>query len=245
MAEANERRAIFFDAAGTLFESREAVGHAYRRIAREHGLDAPVEAVTAGFRHAFGSARGLAFGPGHNAEQLRSLEREWWRQRVRESFAGLGEFSNFDAYFDDLFAYFADPAHWRVDPEAASTLDRLKSSGFRLGVISNFDYRVYRILDGLGLSGYFDSITISSEAGYAKPRREIFDLALSSLNAEARDSMHVGDSPHLDLAAASEAGMVAVLIDPAGKAAPAIEGRTARVSSLASTINVAHIFGFA
>ncbi|HUA33157.1 MAG TPA: HAD-IA family hydrolase [Candidatus Binataceae bacterium] len=245
MAEARERRAIFFDAAGTLFESREPVGHAYSRIAREHGLDASVDAVTAGFRHAFGSAPGLAFGPGHDSSRLRHLERGWWRERVRESFAGLGEFRDFDAYFDDLFAYFADPAHWQVDPEAVTTLDRLKSSGLRLGVISNFDHRVYRILDGLGLTGYFDSITISSEAGYAKPRREIFDLALRSLGVEARDAMHVGDSPHLDLAAASEAGMVAALIDPALKGAPAIEGRTARVRSLASAIGVAHIFGFA
>lgn len=245
MAEARERRAVFFDAAGTLFESREPVGHAYTRIAREHGLDASVEAVTAGFRHAFGSAPGLAFGPGHNAAQLRSLEREWWRQRVRESFAGLGEFRDFDAYFDDLFGYFADPAHWRIDPEAVTTLDRLKSSGLRLGVISNFDHRVYRILGGLGLTGFFDSITISSEAGYAKPRREIFELALRSLDADAREAMHVGDSAHLDLAAASGAGMVAVLIDPALKDGPAIEGRTARVSTLASALDVAHIFGFA
>jgi putative hydrolase of the HAD superfamily len=238
-------RAVFFDAAGTLFESREPVGHAYTRIARDFGVDAPIEAVTAGFRHAFGSAPGLAFGPGHPPGELRGLERRWWRQRVADSFAGLGEFRDFDAYFEALFTYFGDPAHWLVDPEAVATLQRLRNDGLRLGVISNFDHRVYRILAGLGLASLFDSITISSEAGFAKPRREIFDQALKSLGVEALDAMHVGDSAHLDLAAASEAGLAAVLIDPAYRGDPIIVGRTARIGALALTINVAQRFGFA
>ncbi len=33
-------KAVFFDAAGTLFEAREPVGHTYARIARKHGLNA-------------------------------------------------------------------------------------------------------------------------------------------------------------------------------------------------------------
>jgi putative hydrolase of the HAD superfamily len=239
------RRTIFFDAAGTLFESREPIGQVYSRIARDFGVDAPAEKVAAGFRHAFGSAPGLAFGPGHDARRLRELELAWWRQRVADSFAGLGTFGDFDGYFEALFAHFADPASWKTDPEAANVLQRLKSSGLRLGVISNFDYRVYRILEGLGLSRFFDTITISSEAGYAKPRREVFDVALASLGLEPDGAMHVGDSEHLDLVPASEAGLAAVLIVPGLTGAPVIAGRTARVGSLASTINVAQIFGFA
>ena len=241
----SERRAAFFDAAGTLFETREPVGHAYARIAREFGLDAPDEAVSAGFRHAFGSAPHLAFGPGHDPGELRSLERQWWRQRVADSFAGLGQFRDFDGYFEALFAHFGDPASWRADPEAQTTLLRLKNDGLCLGVISNFDHRVYRILEGLGLASLFDSITISSEAGYAKPRREIFEKALASLRVDAHTAMHVGDSAHLDLAAAAEAGLAAVLFDPALGIRLEIQGRTARISSLAFTIEVAQRFGFA
>jgi putative hydrolase of the HAD superfamily len=241
-----ERRAVFFDAAGTLFETREPVGGAYARIAREFGLDASDEAVAAGFRHAFGSAPPLAFGPGRDPSELRSLERQWWRQRVADSFAGLGKFRDFDGYFEALFAHFGNPASWRADPEAQTTLLRLKNDGLRLGVISNFDHRVYRILEGLGLASLFDSITISSETGYAKPRREIFDEALASLGIdEPRDAMHVGDSAHLDLAAAAEAGLAAVLLDPALGSSLEIQGRTARISSLAFTIKVAQRFGFA
>jgi putative hydrolase of the HAD superfamily len=238
-------RAIFFDAAGTLFESREPIGEVYARIARQYGLDAPVEAVTAGFRHAFGSAPPLAFGPGHPPHEIRRLERGWWCARVAESFKGLGSFDDFEAYFDALFAHFGEPASWRLDPEAPPLLNRLKLSGLELGVISNFDYRVYRILDGLGLTSFFNSITISSEAGYAKPRREIFEAALARHGIAAGDAIHIGDSEHLDFEAAASAGLGAVLLDPGLKGAPKTSGRTARISSLASMNDVAQIFHFA
>ncbi|MGH7925934.1 MAG: HAD-IA family hydrolase [Candidatus Binatus sp.] len=236
-------RAAFFDAAGTLFESREPIGRTYTQLARQFGLDAPEDAVAASFRRAFNAAPGLAFGLGLRHDELRRLERGWWRDRVGETFAPLGKFPDFDAYFDALFAHFADPGHWIADVEAAPLLQRLKNSGLKLGVISNFDYRLYRILDGLDLTGYFDSITISSEAGFAKPRREVYDAALARAGVAAHEAMHVGDSEHLDFAPAATLGMAAVLIDrEARPAAPSIAGRTARISSLASVPEVAQVF---
>ena len=235
--------AAFFDAAGTLFEAREPIGRTYSRLARQFGLDAPEDAVDASFRRAFGAAPGLAFGPGLRQDELRRLERRWWRERVLETFEPLGKFPDFDAYFDALFAYFANPAHWIADLEAAPMLQRLKNDGIKLGVISNFDHRLYRILDGLDLTRYFDSITISSEAGYAKPRREVYDVALASFGISAHDAMHIGDSEHLDFAPAAAMGIAAVLIDREGHPAePSISGRTAWIRSLASVPEVAQVF---
>jgi putative hydrolase of the HAD superfamily len=225
-------KAVFFDAAGTLFEAREPVGHSYARIAREHGLDAPEAAVIEGFRRAFTTAPVIAFGRGHSAGELRALERGWWRAVVAESFAGLGAF-NLDGCFEALFAYFADPARWEADPAAVATLSSLKQAGFELGVISNFDFRLYGLLEGLGLAAYFDSITISSEAGYAKPRREIFDVALARHRIDAAQAMHVGDSMHHDFEPARELGFYAVLLDPA-QPAQYCEARAARINALAN-----------
>ena len=236
-------KAVFFDAAGTLFESREPIGRTYARLARQFGLDAPEDAVAASFRRAFGAAPGLAFGLGLRPDELRRLERQWWRDRVGETFAPLGKFPDFDAYFDALFAYFANPDHWIADVEAAPTLQRLKNDGLKLGVISNFDFRLYRILDGLDLTRFFDSVTISSEAGYAKPRREVYDAALARAGVTADQAMHIGDSEHLDFAPAAALGMGAVLIDRGSpQDAPSIAGRTARICSLARVIEVAQLF---
>ena len=239
-------RAAYFDAAGTLFDSREPIGRSYSRIAREYGVDASENAVAARFRQVFHAAEGLAFGPGHSPPEIRRLERAWWRDRVAATFETLGKFRDFEAYFEALFAYFADPAHWQVFPEASATLDRLKDRGLKLGVISNFDHRLYRILDGLDLTRHFDSISISSEVGYAKPRPEIFSAALGRLGVEARDAIHIGDSEHLDYAAAQAAGIAAVLVDRArepGK--PLIEARRAKIASLAQVIEVTQVFGTA
>jgi putative hydrolase of the HAD superfamily len=243
-------RAVFFDAAGTLFDPREPIARSYARIARNFGLDASEEQIAAKFHHAFGNASPLAFGPGHPPEVLRRFERAWWRERVAETFASLGYFRDFDSCFEALFAYFAEPEHWVAAVEAAPMLLRLKDSGLKLGVISNFDYRLYRILDGLNLKRHFDSITISSEAGYAKPRRELFEVALGHLKVAAEDALHVGDSEHLDFEAAQAAGLAAVLIDPERAperppSASEVAGRSARISSLAQVLQVAQVFGFA
>jgi putative hydrolase of the HAD superfamily len=207
-------RVVFFDAAGTLFHTREPAGLSYAKIARRFGVQADERMVIESFRRAFAAAPGLAFGPGHEAPLLRQLEREWWHRLVRSTFAGLGSFADFDAYFDALFAFFADPANWTRDRDAPVLLAALRESGLGLGVISNFDYRIYPILDALGLRRYFHSITISSEAGYAKPAPEIFRIALQRHALPATEALHVGDSEALDVAGAHAAGIAAVLVDP-------------------------------
>lgn len=237
-------KVIFFDAAGTLFAPREPVGHTYARIARAHGVNATDEAVGAGFRRVFHHAAGLAFGPNRDPVELRQLEYRWWRDLVAKCFEGLGVFADFNAYFEELFAYFADPDHWQLDAEAPPTLRYLQDRGFSLGMISNFDYRLYRILDGLGLSGYFQSVTISSEAGYAKPAKEIFEIALGKHHVRPDEAMHVGDAEHLDVAGAQSVGIAPVLLDPSAPTPLQIENWTARISSLVSIPEIIGKFPF-
>ena len=237
-------KAVFFDAAGTLFDAREPVGHTYARIARSHGVTCDDAAVSAGFRHAFASTPGLAFGPGRLADEIRRLEREWWYDLVRRSFEGLGEFDNFEAFFDELFAYFAEPSHWKPLDGAHEVLRHLKEAQLRLGIISNFDYRLYRILEGLELRPFFDTVTISSEAGYAKPAREIFATAMASLDVNSDEVVHVGDSEHLDVRGAQDAGLRAILIDTGTGGAPVGSGVAPRVSSLAEMIEVVRLLRF-
>lgn len=235
-------KAVFFDAAGTLFDTREPVGESYARIARPYGIDANAEAVNGAFRRFFRDTEPLAFGPGHTAQDLRRRERGWWRDLVVRSFAGLGSFTDFEAYFDTLFEFFANPVNWVANPEALPTLRTLRESGLTLGVISNFDFRLYRILDGLGLSRWFDSITISSEAGYAKPSIRLFETALERHRLAPNEALHVGDSEHLDLAGASAAGLAAILLNRKMEERITIAGRVGQISSLKATIEAVRLF---
>jgi putative hydrolase of the HAD superfamily len=234
-------KAVFFDAAGTLFETREAVGETYAGIACGYGVHTSAETVDVAFRRAFRAASPLAFGPGRAAGELRRLEREWWRGLVAQTFKGLGEFSDFDSYFNSLFEFFSDPAHWAADPEAIRVLRALREQSFVLGVISNFDYRLYRIVEGLGLSPWLDSITISSEAGYAKPSAGLFHAALEKHRMAPTESLHVGDSEHLDIAGASAAGLAAALINRESSEGISTTGGITQISSLPEILEVVRV----
>jgi putative hydrolase of the HAD superfamily len=234
-------KAVFFDAAGTLFETRDPVGDTYARFAREFGVDASAADVNAAFRRTFKDAPPLAFGPGRNPADLRRLEREWWRGLVAQTFAGIGQFTDFEDYFNSLFDFFAEPANWVADPEARTTLRTLRERGLTLGVISNFDHRLYRILDGLGLARWFDSITISSEAGYAKPSARLFEVALERHRVAPSEALHVGDSEHLDVAGASSAGLAAVLLSRKMPQRVSTAGRVAHIPSLAATVELVQL----
>jgi len=208
-------RAIFFDAAGTLIKTARPVGESYASLARKYGMGVVAEEITARFRACFSSAPPLAF-PGARPEELPTLERHWWKDLVRRVFEPYGPFGDFDDYFSDLFRYFSRADSWALYPETVETLAALRERGMVLDVVSNFDSRLFGILEGLGIASYFDSVIISSHAGYAKPAPEIFHKALRLHQLRAQEAAHVGDSPEKDAAGASEAGLIAILVDRHG-----------------------------
>ena len=209
-------KAIFFDAAGTLMRTVRPVGESYACFAKEHGMDIPPEEIAGRFRACFFSAPPLAF-PNAEAGDIRTLEHDWWKELVRRVFEPYGKFVRFDDYFSELFAYFSKADSWRLYPEALETLAALRGRGFTLSVISNFDSRLFNILTGLGVAASFDSIVISSHAGYAKPAPEIFHQALALHQVNPREAVHIGDSLEKDVAGAASAGLTGVLLDRKGR----------------------------
>ena len=209
-------KAVFFDAAGTLFTVNGSVGEVYARLAREHGKEVAVKDLETGFRRCFTATPAMAF-PGVSPEQILALEKQWWRDLVQNVFAPLGSFPKFAAYFDALFACFARPETWQLYPETVETLIALKARGLHLGIISNFDSRLFGLLEGLSIAHFFDPVVISTQAGYAKPAVEIFAQALSYHNLHPSEALHVGDSLQADIAGAKVAGLTAVLVDRRGK----------------------------
>ena len=79
-----------------------------------------------------------------------------------------------------------------------------------LGVLSNFDSRIYSVLQAFGLAEFFRSVTISTEVGAAKPDRHIFAAALAKHNCFPSDAWHIGDSFKEDYQAAQNAGLQAI-----------------------------------
>ena len=205
-------KAVYFDAAGTLIKPARRVGESYSAIAAKYGKTVAASDLFERFRICFDAAPRLAFA---NAalDEIAGLERDWWKKVVAQVFEPFGRFDNFDDYFDELFAYFAEPSAWALFPEVLSTLSALKERHMTLAVISNFDSRLVRILEGLSLGSWFDDIFVSSRVGYAKPDRKIFAAALDRHGLRAENALHVGDSETNDLHGAQDAGLTGLLID--------------------------------
>ncbi len=208
-------KAVFLDAAGTLFKSTRPVAVSYAELARPYGKNVPSEEISRRFSHFFGTAPPMAF-PGADGQRLEALEKAWWHELVWRIFEPEGAFAGFDDYFDELFAYFARSDSWVLYDDARAALDALRARGLILVMISNFDSRVLEIIRGLGIADYFDSVFISSSAGFAKPDAEIFHLALERHHIAPDEALHVGDSPETDVEGALRAGVRPVLLDRDG-----------------------------
>jgi len=196
-------RAILFDAAETLFTTKGSVGEIYGSIARQYGSSAPTDAIQAAFARQFRGA-----GPLSTQDQ-----KQWWKDVVYRVFSEVGMVNNFDQFFDQVYDRFRDSGGWVLYPETTEVLAELKERGFKLGVISNFDDRAYSVMRSLNILQFFESVTLSSETGYCKPDREIFDAAVRALGVVAAKILRVGVILHDVVEAAMRAGLSAVLID--------------------------------
>ena len=103
-----------------------------------------------------------------------------------------------------------------LSPEVKPALKALRESfpDLKVGLISNAARSTktyWRMFRSFGIADYFDSLTISSEVGFLKPRREIFESSLKSLNVEPHEVLHVGDLFKADVVGATSSGMNAAL----------------------------------
>jgi len=206
-------KAVFFDAAGTLFTSVRPIGQSYALFAKNYGMDVSERELAQRFRICHSSSPPLAFA-GVEGHRLKELERNWWKELVQNVFAPFGPFEKFDEYFSDLFEYFSRSEAWSLLDNTRETLSTLRKRGFILSVISNFDSRLFGILDGLGIASHFDSVLISSQVGYAKPDVGIFQAALTRHKLSPEETLFVGDTPEADVAGAKAAGIKGILLDP-------------------------------
>ncbi|MGG3887992.1 HAD family hydrolase [Metabacillus fastidiosus] len=107
--------------------------------------------------------------------------------------------------------------YWRPFHFTKDTLQYLKTNGYQLGLISNWDNSARGLLDKHELTNYFDHIVISSEVGIEKPDAEIFDLAFQLAGTSAEQNIYVGDNYYDDVLGSAKIGVESVLINRFGK----------------------------
>jgi putative hydrolase of the HAD superfamily len=161
-------RVVTFDAAGTLIRLLRPPGTTYAETARLFGYHLDPDRVQDSFRITW---KTLA-PPTECVDARPDDDRGWWRELVARTMEAAGyRIVPFDNYFDAVYQTFAQPGVWEWFPDVQATLTELSRLKVRLGVISNFDRRLYAILGYLGVLDVFEHIIISSEigSGFASP----------------------------------------------------------------------------
>ncbi len=204
---------VYFDAGGTLIEPYPSVGEVYARAGRPHGLLATPDDLESAFRRTW-----TQYVEHEGDAPLRlgrddQKTRAWWRRLVDQVLDEVSFTNDRDAIFDAFFDAFASPNAWRVFDDVSETLKALDVRGVRMGILSNWDYRLHRLLEVLDLGSRFDPVIVSADVGLAKPDPAFYRLALERVGLPPDRVLHVGDHMHLDFDPARAMGMAALLID--------------------------------
>ena len=181
MVRLDGRRAVLFDWDGTLVDSAERTFRCYARVFAVYGI-------------AFDRA---AFE--------RTYSPDWYR-----TYAQVGlppeDWTEADARW--IACYESEPSELVAGARAG--LERLASSGLRLGLVSSGDgARVRGELAALELEPLFAAAVCGGETARRKPHPEPLLVALGHLGLAPAECAYVGDSPE-DVEMAKAAGAFAV-----------------------------------
>jgi putative hydrolase of the HAD superfamily len=203
-------RVVTFDAAGTLIRLTRPPGVTYAECAGAFGYRLDSGRLQKAFRSTWRSLDPPAESSGPKPDD----DRGWWKELVRQTLLKAGyDLELFDDYFEHVYAAFEQVGAWELFPDIPEILAELRRTGIRLGVISNFDRRLYTVLRHLDVLRAFECVVISSEIGASKPSGRIFMEAARRFGVQPAEILHVGDDAELDAKGALAAGFRSCLIN--------------------------------
>lgn len=148
--------AVFFDVGETLIYPYPPVGETYSATAARHGIFIPPEEMERLFRrHWHELVEQTALAPERYLQPLDPGGKRWWRMLVERIIGSAADADAIGPLFEQLYDYYASGSAWRIYPDVVPALTALSGKGLHLGVISNWDSRLERILSELGLRVFF------------------------------------------------------------------------------------------
>ena len=106
------------------------------------------------------------------------------------------------------------PTRKEVFPHTFELLKYLRGKNYSLHLITNgFEKTQWTKLKHSGLDPYFTHVITSEKSNSLKPKKEIFEYALSLAKADVTESIMIGDNLDADIAGALNAGMDCVYVN--------------------------------
>ena len=223
-------RFFIFDAVHTILRPVPDVMSTYFLAGQKFGSQFSKDEVKQRFR----KARRRHFGTDTPAEQTQpgSLpssdddEYQLWKELVTDLFADVRPI---DSMFKGLWEHFASPKSWQLFDDVEVCWQRLRQSGGRLVIASNFDSRLHEIVAQHSAIAEADAVFCSAEVGYRKPDPKFYEFVSGSLGLTKTDEVTmVGDDFENDCAAPRKFGWQAWHLDRRH----GIELKTHAISSL-------------
>jgi putative hydrolase of the HAD superfamily len=228
--------AVFFDAGETLVHPHPTFPDLFASILAREGHSVSAETIRERIHVVSDRFRAAA-----EANELWTTSpeksRRFWHE-VYEIFLQDVGVSNGDGLIDRVYAEFTDLANYTLFDDVVPVLERLRSAGMTLGIVSNFEEWLERLLERLGVRELFDVRVISGVEGLEKPDPRIFRLAMDRAGVEPARSVYVGDNPAFDVDPALAVGMFPVLIDRRGRYPDAPGPRIASLDELPAILEI-------
>jgi putative hydrolase of the HAD superfamily len=228
--------AVFFDAGETLVHPHPSFPDLFARILVREGHEVSPEAirdrihvVSDRFREAARTNELWTTSP--------ERSRRFWHEVYAIFLRDIGIVDTRLA--DTCYREFTDLANYSLFEDVLPALKLLDEADLTLGVISNFEEWLERLLEQLGVRSYFAVRVISGVEGLEKPDPKIFQLAMERAGVEPGRSVYVGDNPEFDVDPALAVGMFPVLIDRRGRFPDAPGARIASLEELPEVLGLA------
>ena len=180
---------VIFDMDGVIFDSERAYIAAYKKLAPQYGLD-DMEAVHRACIESIGVTR----------------------VKTHEIFVRIvGHDFDYEAYREDVQLEL-NKSDFMLKPGVYELFGWLRENGARIALASSTRReRVYPMLDGAGLTEYFDAIVCGDMVSHSKPHPEIFLTAAESIGAAPEDCYVIEDSFN-GIRGAHAAGMRPIMV---------------------------------
>ena len=206
---------VFLDAGYTLFTANPSPPTFYHQVCVRHGVDITKEQMFEAMRDAWiETALPQLSDPDADLSCSDEEDRQWWWDYDCDIFRRLGiPEDKYEAIFEDIYTFFADPGAWELFPDTLESLDKLKAEGFSLAIVSNWNSSLETVVEGLDIAHYFEFMIASAKVGSKKPSPKIFELALEKAGVDPSRAVHVGDTYQADVVGARRAGIRGVMLD--------------------------------
>lgn len=198
------RRAILFDAYGTLFdEGKESVPKISADIVRKFKLEVTPGEFFEEWKRVYLAIESKVVFRKRPFKTIKEINLE----SLAATFEKFSINSSPSEFVDKLFRLWSSP---KLFPECKEVLTKLREN-YVLGILSNTDNET--LLSAVSFTGLkLDYILTSEEARSYKPNTDLFVKACNDLEQNMNSVVYVGNSPN-DVIGAKKAGLIMILVN--------------------------------